>query len=356
MGDNGQPVLGSLYVYAPNKGAPVFFAIAFAASAVGHIWQCYRYRCFKMIGLHPVCAVLFAAGYALREYGSFNFMYSPENPSLIIFILSQVCIYVCPPLLELANYHVLGRVLYYVPYLAPLPPGRVLSTFGGLMALIELLNSLGVALSANPSSSHSQQELGSHLTIAALTLQFGVIITFMIIAVTFHRRCANANIRVKAVSTPLITLYISMGLILLRCIYRLVEHVTGSTTVDLNSVEALNALSPILRYEWYFYVFEATLMLINSVLWNVWNPGRYLPRNHHVYLAKDGTTEIQGEEAPDERSFANKAGHVLTFGILFRRKEARRGFQELEELSDARPIEPGPSSTVLGPTTSTSNH
>ena len=34
-------VPGSLYVYGPNRGSPIFFAVAFAASAVGHIWQCW---------------------------------------------------------------------------------------------------------------------------------------------------------------------------------------------------------------------------------------------------------------------------------------------------------------------------
>lgn len=226
--EDGQPVPGSLYVYAPNKGAPVFFTVAFAASAVGHIWQCYHYKCFKLIGLHPLCAVLFTAGYALREYGAFNYLYSTQN--LIIYILSQVLIYICPPLLELANYHVLGRIFYYVPYVAPLPPGRVLSTFGGLMALVEALNALGVAFSSNVSSSHSQQETGSRLTIAALAIQLGVIVVFVLLAAIFHRRCAKANIHAKAVSTPLITLYISMLLILIRCIYRLVGHL-GNTTV-----------------------------------------------------------------------------------------------------------------------------
>jgi hypothetical protein len=53
-----------------------------------------HYKCFKLIGLHPLCAVLFTAGYALREYGAFNYTYSTKN--LIIFILSQVFIYICP--------------------------------------------------------------------------------------------------------------------------------------------------------------------------------------------------------------------------------------------------------------------
>jgi hypothetical protein len=234
------------------------------------------------------------------------------------------------PLLELANYHILGRVFYYVPYFAPLPPGRVLSTFGALMALVEALNALGVAFSSNPSSSHSQQEMGSRLTIAALAIQLGVIVIFVFLAVIFHRRCTKANINSKAVSTPLITLYISMSLILIRCIYRLVEHM-GNTTVRLGDLESLMSLSPILRYEWFFYIFEATLMLINSVLWNVWNPGRYLPRNYHVYLAQDGRTELEGEDKSDDRPLLAKAGSVLTFGILFRKKIENRPFEELND-------------------------
>jgi hypothetical protein len=234
------------------------------------------------------------------------------------------------PLLELANYHVLGRIFYYVPYFAPLPPGRVLSTFGALMALVEALNALGVALSANPSSSRNQQELGSHLTIAALAIQLVVIIIFVLLAAIFHRRCTRANIYVRAVSTPLKTLYISMSLILIRCIYRLVEH-SGSTTVRLNDFESLKALSPILRYEWFFYVFEATLMLINSMLWNVWTPGRYLPQSYHVYLAQDGRTELESEGITDKRPLLAKAGSILTFGLLFRRKDQSQTFEELSE-------------------------
>ena len=53
-----------------------------------------HYKSFKLIGLHPLCAVLFTAGYALREYGAFNYLYSSKN--LIIYILSQVLIYICP--------------------------------------------------------------------------------------------------------------------------------------------------------------------------------------------------------------------------------------------------------------------
>ncbi|KAI8172005.1 hypothetical protein K4K51_011598 [Colletotrichum sp. SAR 10_75] len=312
----GDPVLYSLYVYAPNQWAPIIFIALYGISAIFHIWQCYRYKSFKLIGLHPVCAVLFTAGYSLREYGAYHYLYSETTKTpLMVFVFSQVFIYVCPPLLELANYHVLGRIFYYVPHCAPLPPSKVLTTFGGLMAIVELLNALGVALSSNPSSTPEKQALGSHLTLAALGIQLVLIVIFICLAGLFHLRVAKAKIRSKNVTTMLSTLYASMCLIFVRCVYRLVEH-TGSTKVDLDDMATLRGLSPILRYEVYFYVFEASLMLVNSLIWNVWHPGRFLPRGHHVYLARDGV-EVVGEKDVDARSLWAKMANVLTFGIFF---------------------------------------
>ncbi|CEJ93352.1 hypothetical protein VHEMI08945 [[Torrubiella] hemipterigena] len=327
---DGKPILGSLYVYAPNKGAPIFFAVAFGMSAVFHIWQCFRYKAFKLIGLHPLCAVLFTAGYALREYGAYNYIYDPNTPSLILFVLSQVLIFICPPLLELANYHILGRIFYYIPHKAPLPPSRVLAIFGALMALVEALNAIGVALQANPSSAGSQQKLGSDLTIAAISIQIGVIVAFLIMAGVFHWRCKAANMLVKTVKTPVLTLYTSMTLIFIRCIYRLVEHL-GPTSIDLRSEEKLKSLTPVLRYEWYFYVFEATLMLLNSVLWNIWNAARYLPKSYAVHITEDGREVIAGSDT-DGRSSLAKIGNVFTFGILFRREVRTGTFHELNHL------------------------
>lgn len=53
-----------------------------------------RYKAWRMIGLQPMCAVFYTAGYALREYGAFDYLYSTTN--LNIYIISQVLIYICP--------------------------------------------------------------------------------------------------------------------------------------------------------------------------------------------------------------------------------------------------------------------
>lgn len=56
-----------------------------------------RYKAWGLIGLHPVCAVMFTVGYALREYGAYNYLYEVNDMvPLILYILSQVFIYVGP--------------------------------------------------------------------------------------------------------------------------------------------------------------------------------------------------------------------------------------------------------------------
>lgn len=230
------------------------------------------------------------------------------------------------PLLELANYHVLGRVLLYIPYMAPISPGRVLSTFGLLMAIIETVNALGVSFATNPTGGN--QGAGSAMIIAALGMQLVVIFVFALLGGIFHRRIYRARLEPKIVRIVLTTLYCSMALILVRSIYRLVEHL-GNTEIDLSDIEALESLSPIMRYEWYFYVFEATMMLLNSVLWNVFNPGRFLPRNPHTYLARDGVTELLDNQK-DERSIMAKIGAVVSFGCFLRHRENRH-FEQLRD-------------------------
>ena len=137
----------------------------------------------------------------------------------------------------------------------------------------------------------------------------------------------------ERVLTPIVTLYVSMMLILIRCIYRLVEHL-GSVALKLDDLEALEKLTPILRYEWYFYVFEATVMFLNSILWNIWNPARFLPRSHNVYLTQDGRTEVEGDDS-DSRPLLAKAGSALTFGIFFRKKKVPHSHVELQQYPGA---------------------
>lgn len=190
------------------------------------------------------------------------------------------------------------------------------------MAVIEGLNAAGVSLSANANAREASKNTGHILILIALVLQVLVILVFAYLSIAFHRRCIKARVRMqtKAVRSTLITLYVSMILIFVRCVYRLVENATGTTSVDLDNMEALEELSPILRYEVYFYIFEASLMLLNSALWNIRHPGPYLPQDHHIYLAQDGTEVKRERSASDRRPFLLNMLNTLLCGLLFREK------------------------------------
>jgi hypothetical protein len=286
--------------------------------------------------LHPLCCLMFAAGFALREYGAFN--YAITKPNLSVYIASTCLIYMAPyvtdskepgipaqytnapdnsPLLELANYHVLGRILYYVPYFSPLHPGRVLTSFGILSSIVEVLNAVGASYTANIYLPERFRVVGYGFAKASLILQFVVIALFCVLAGVVHHRCNKAGISSRRIQGPFITLYISTCLITVRTIYRTVEYFGFSDV--LNSGDVTN-FSPFLRNEWYFWVFEASLMLINSVLWNVRHPRRYLPVSKKTYLAQDGITDIDGPGWGDDRNFLITV--LDPFGTCRTRKES----------------------------------
>ncbi|KAF1938742.1 RTA1 domain protein [Clathrospora elynae] len=292
---NGELVPGSIYLYAPIKWAPPMFAAWFLVATIVHVWQCIKYKAWKVTILHPICGLLFTVGFAVRSYGAFHY------DNIGVYVASTIFIYCAPPVLELANYHVLGRILYYVPYYSPLHPGRTLTTFGFISGIVEVMNAISVSWLANPKVTEGYNRLGHGLMKAALVLQIGVIALFCAIAGVFHRRCINGGITSRKVQGPLVTMYISMALILVRTIYRIVEHF-GTIRIPTHPSPDWNpmTLSPILRYEWYFWVFEASFMLVNTVLWNFRHPRYYLPEDYHTYLAQDGRTELQGKGWKDE--------------------------------------------------------
>ncbi|CAI7676620.1 unnamed protein product [Penicillium pancosmium] len=237
--------------------------------------------------------------------------------TLGIYIASQVFIYICPPLLELGNYHILSRIFFYVPFVSPIAPYRVLTIFGPVMMIVETLNSLGIAFTSNPTS--SQAQAGKILVLAAIGIQICLIVTFFCFAGIFHWRCSQNGIRAKALPTLPIVMYVSMFLILIRSVYRMVDH-AGNSAVDIHDLNALRSLSPLVRYEWYFFVFEGATMLANSLLWNVWHVTRYLPQTKNIFMAEDGITEMMwGEETTGDRPTLAKTVHggmaILTLGV-----------------------------------------
>ncbi|KAI1453738.1 RTA1 like protein-domain-containing protein [Annulohypoxylon moriforme] len=304
----------SFWIYIPNKGAAIFFLLAFLVSAQIHLC---RYRCFKVTGLFVISGFLYVVGFALRMNGAFG-----NYDQLAPYIVSVALIYVSPPLLSLANYDILGRIFYYVPYLSPMEPGRVLSTFALLSMVIEGINGVAASFMANPDSNPT---VGSGLMWSALVLQIAVIICFLIIAGYFHAKCVQAGIAWHpGIRDNLITLYISVGLILIRTIYRGVEH----------------SVNAVVSTEWPFYVFEAALMLINMFMWNIRHPAPYLPSDITTYLSRDGVTEIKGPDLPkDARPLIARILDPWRMMDIFRGRDKSKNeiYQDIEQNGNELP-------------------
>ncbi|TPX09583.1 uncharacterized protein E0L32_009184 [Thyridium curvatum] len=322
--EDGKWVEGSIWFYAPNKGAPVFFAVAFAASGLLHLWQSLHYKSWKLTGLYVFTSTIFAAGFIMREIGAFNY------ESIEIYIASIVLVFVSPPLYELANYYILGRILYYCPYYSPIHPGRVLTTFTGLSILVEALNANGAVNTANTTLPASTQATGRALLKAALVLQLAIIVTFAGLAVTFHVRCRRAGVRNAGLYGALATLYGSTALLLVRTVFRTAEYFTIAQ-LNAGGVADPNALSPLVRYEWFFYVFEAGLMLGNTVLLNARHPRRYLPETNRTYLARDGVTEVDTRAPGRERPWYVKVADPFDLVGLAMGKDKETKFWEIDE-------------------------
>ncbi|KAK6608137.1 RTA1 domain-containing protein [Botrytis cinerea] len=300
--ENGKRVEDILYFYAPNKVAPVIFAALIAVSTITHGYQCYRYKCWKVTGLLPWCGCIYLAGFILREINAFNYS------NLDIYIASIVLLYAAPPIYELVNYFILSRILYYVPYHSPIHPGRVLTTFGALSAVVEALNANGAARLANSSLSESAQETGRSLLKAALCLQLGILGAFVFLA------CVNHTLYLECVDWDKNNIPHG-GIFQHR---RFASRVRGED----------GDISPIIRYEWFFWVFEASLMTCNTFLLNWRHPMRFLPRNNKIYLGEDGVTEIEGTGYHDERKWWITFIDPFDIGGMFKGRNMHREFWE----------------------------
>ncbi|CRG92581.1 Cytochrome bc complex cytochrome b subunit [Talaromyces islandicus] len=316
--DDYQP--DSYWYYAPNKGAPVAFAILFAVSGLWHFYLCLKLRCWKVTGLLPWSAALFTTGFIFRAMGAFG-----DWDKLAVYIVSQCLLLAGPPIYEAANFLTLGRILYYVPYHSPIHPGRVFTTFLALGLMIESLTAAGASLVSNTSNPKSVQSAGKSLMKVSLILQLIQMAGFVSIVLIFYRRCLRAGLLANKIRRPLHVLLASCILITIRTIYRTVEYFDAASLTVWN----VDQMSSILKNEWYFWVFEVMVMYANTTMLNFLHPMKKLPKSNKIYLAKDGVTEVEGPGFQDKRPL------LLTFldpfdvvGMVMMKKRHEKFWEE----------------------------
>lgn len=305
-------VKDSYFLYAPTKGVPATFAALFLVSGLVHIYQNFIRRKTPRIGfLLPWSAAIFTAGFVVREVTAHNHQYS----NLSLFIATTVLIFAGPPIYQGADYFILGRLLYYIPYLSPIHPGRVVTTFIGLDTIVEILTGNGAANAVNTSLSPGKRRIGTNIIKASLIMQVVLFFAFVSLVIAFHLRCLRARVFAPNTRTVVYSLYASCVLIQIRNIFRTIAFFTAYDSY-LNRSEAL------------FYVLEILPMTTNTYLLNVLPPAKYLPQDHKVYLAKDGRTEITGPGWVDKRPLWQTLLDPFDIAGLITKRDKKERFWE----------------------------
>lgn len=99
----------------------------------------------------------------------------------------------------------------------------------GIDSVIEILIGNGASRMANTDASTAARKVGENLVKSALILQAIFFIIFIGLGIYFQRACQKRRVLKNNLRNVLYVMYASSLLIIVRCIYRIVEFFQGFT-------------------------------------------------------------------------------------------------------------------------------
>lgn len=299
MSDYSHPP-GSLYAYQPSQALPIILAVTTLILYTALAYQSIIHKWYYFFYLTTLASVAWLGGFVTRAITTFPI----QDPVVYVnlFISQYVLIFLGPPFFAASESFILGRLLAYMPYHAPLHPGRTISTFVILNAIVEALAVTGATRSANQDAADSQRAVGHKLVEASLVLQMFIELCFITIVAIFERRGRRPGPFPRNVRVLCRVLYITSLMMLVRCVVRIIEGFQVSACPGLAQLWC----GAIRRNEWFLWTFEVANIELFVAALALWHPGRYLPNDQRVYLDPvDHETERMGPGygKSDKRNF-----------------------------------------------------
>lgn len=148
---------------------------------------------------------------------------------------------------------------------------------------------------------------------------------FVSLILRFAYRCHKAGLLTRKLIRLLTVLLTSCALITARTVFRTVEYfVFVDVLYNLDKLRNGEDVNPLVSEEWFFWVFEVSVMFCNTILLNIFHPMSQLPRSNKIYLAPDGVTEVEGpgfkENRPTWQTFIDPFD---IWGMITGRKQER---------------------------------
>ncbi|OQD66765.1 hypothetical protein PENPOL_c004G02541 [Penicillium polonicum] len=251
----------TLYNYGPSGVAAIIFVVLFGLTTFVHIFQMIRSRSWFFIPF-IIGRIFEAVGYVGR------YLNSRESPdwTTVPYIMQSLLLLIAPAFFAASIYMILGRSITSTGHdqLSLIRVKWLTKIFvcGDVISFLAQCAGGGFLSSAK---SQSKITLGQNIIIAGLFIQIAFFGFFVVTAGVFHYRLSKCNdcSPKSAIAVPwmkcLYVLYTASLFIMIRSIFRAVEYITGTN-------------GPLMSTEVYLYVFDAALMFLTMITFNIFSP------------------------------------------------------------------------------------
>ncbi|KAH6670748.1 RTA1 like protein-domain-containing protein [Halenospora varia] len=259
-----------LYHYNPSFAAAVIFIVLFGLSTGLHCVQLGLRRTWYFIPF-VLGGIFETIGYVARAV---NAKQSPDW-STGPYAIQSLMVLLAPTLMAASIYMVLSRIIILTDGESHsiIKSKWLTATFvtGDVISFLAQSAGGGMLVKAK---TKSDVKLGQNIITGGLGIQVLFFGFFIIVAAIFHMRIRAApSRRSQTINVPwqqyLIILYVASTFIMIRSVFRIAEYVMGSDGV-------------LLSHEYYLYIFDATLMWLTMVLFNVRHPCHIIPNKHEM--------------------------------------------------------------------------
>ncbi|KAK8189381.1 putative RTA1 domain protein [Phyllosticta capitalensis] len=251
----------TLYNYQPSLAAAVIFIVLFGASTIAHVIQLTMKKTWYFIPF-VIGGIFEAVGYVGRAMNATD---DKGDWSINAYIIQSMLILLGPPFFAASIYMILGRIIRLTNGEShSVVRAKWITKIFVLGDVLSFLTQSGGGGILAKAKSLDEQKTGEHVIIVGLIIQVLFFGFFIIASGLFHYRInAYPTTRSQVINVPwqryLYILYFASILILWRSIYRLAEYIQG-------------AQGTLQKHEVYLYVFDATLMFLTCIVFNIFHP------------------------------------------------------------------------------------
>ena len=266
----------AFYHYSPSVAAAAIAFVCYGASTGFHIFQLWKLRSwffttFIVGAISTISSLPFREAYCIDWHIPvmtvgyvFRTASAKDKTAIGPYIGQNVCILLPPSLYAATIYMIYGRIVLFArsPELSVISPHKVTKIFviGDVIAFLMQASGGGMMAISSMSS------LGQKVTIVGLFVQLIFFGGFFTLSLIFHQRVQKLK-RVRVLSMPYgPLLYVLFGvslLIILRCLFRIVEFCQGNDGY-------------LVSHEVFMYIFDTFPMFVVQTVFHFFHPANVL--------------------------------------------------------------------------------